>query len=108
MLKTGVWEEVDEGVSRKIHPPGKHIMMMEVRFQKGAVGALHSHPHEQYTYCLKGKMEFTIDGEKKVLQQGDTLHIPSNALHGVIALESSILLDTFYPLREDLLELEND
>lgn len=79
-------------------------MMMEVRFTAGAKGAEHTHIHEQMTYCLKGQFEFTIDGTTVVLRAGETLYIPSNAKHGVKALEDGALLDTFTPVREDLLD----
>ncbi|ENH96500.1 cupin [Gracilibacillus halophilus YIM-C55.5] len=98
------WEQADPGVVRKIHQPGKDMMMMEVAFDAGAEGAMHHHPHEQLTYCLEGKLVFQVDGEEKVVQKGDSLHIPSNVAHGVKALESSKLLDIFTPLREDLLK----
>ncbi|WP_058308889.1 cupin domain-containing protein [Gracilibacillus massiliensis] len=97
------WEQAEPGVKRKIHTPGKQVMMMEVVFEKGAKGSAHSHPHEQLTYCLAGKLAFHIDGKEIVIEKGDSLHIPSNAEHGVTALEDSELLDVFTPLREDLL-----
>jgi quercetin dioxygenase-like cupin family protein len=103
MATIGDWEIVDKGVKRKIHPPGKQLMMMEVEFEAGGIGAEHSHPHEQYTYCLAGKFEFKVNGKTILLTKGETLHIPENAVHGVIALEKGALLDTFTPLREDLI-----
>ncbi|MDG5789080.1 cupin domain-containing protein [Evansella sp. AB-P1] len=98
------WENAEPGVKRKIYPPGKSLMMMEVHFEKGAQGYEHHHVHEQMSYCLKGKIEFTIDGKKQIVNEGETVVIPRNAVHGVTALEESALLDTFTPLREDLLE----
>jgi quercetin dioxygenase-like cupin family protein len=56
------------------------------------------------SYCLKGKIEFTIDGEKTTITAGETIYIPNNAKHGVTALEPSALLDMFTPIREDLLK----
>ncbi|WP_100406462.1 cupin domain-containing protein [Bacillus solitudinis] len=104
MANIGEWEVVDKGVTRKIHQPGTHIMMMEVNFEKGGMGAEHSHPHEQFTYCLEGKLEFKVGEETVILSKGQSLHIPGDVIHGVIALEQSALLDTFTPLREDLLK----
>lgn len=103
MSKIGEWEQVDPGVTRKIHKPGKGLMMMEVEFEEGGIGSEHSHPHEQMTYCLEGKLEFKVDGETVIVKKGDSLYIPSDIVHGVKALEKSRLLDTFTPLREDLL-----
>ncbi|MFA9557850.1 cupin domain-containing protein [Evansella sp. AB-rgal1] len=104
METIGTWEQVDTGVKRKIHKPGQKLMMMEVEFDTGGIGAEHSHPHEQMTYCLKGRLEFTIGGEKVIVKQGDSLSIPGDVIHGVVALEPSTLLDVFTPLREDLLK----
>ncbi|WP_282937091.1 cupin domain-containing protein [Paenibacillus sp. RC67] len=104
MSNIGVWENAEPGVKRKIFAPGQTIMMMEVHFEQDAEGYQHSHPHEQLSYCLKGKLEFTIDGEVHVISQGETIFIPSGAKHGCKALEPSALLDSFTPVREDLVK----
>ncbi|MCM3268247.1 cupin domain-containing protein [Paenibacillus elgii] len=102
MSNINVWENAEPGVKRKIFEPGAGIMMMEVHFEEGAEGYAHSHPHEQLSYCLKGRIEFTVDGETKVIAAGETIYIPSGAKHGCRALEASALLDSFTPVREDL------
>ncbi|MDF2659781.1 MAG: Cupin 2 conserved barrel domain protein [Paenibacillus sp.] len=104
MSPIGEWEPAEPGVKRKIFEPGQGLMMMEVHFEEGAEGYVHSHPHEQMSYCLKGTIEFTIDGQKTVIRAGDTIIIPGGAKHGVKALEPSALLDAFTPLRDDLLK----
>ncbi|MGG6312521.1 cupin domain-containing protein [Paenibacillus macerans] len=101
------WEAAEPGVKRKIFAPGESLMMMEVHFEAGAEGAMHSHDHEQFTYCLEGELEFTVDGKKTVLSAGETLAIPSRAVHGCRALRPSRLLDGFTPLRLDLLGRES-
>ncbi len=78
--------------------------MMEVHFEEGAEGYQHSHPHEQLSYCLEGKLEFTVDGEKQTIAAGETIYIPSGAMHGCRALSPSKLLDSFTPVREDLVK----
>ncbi|OUS68031.1 cupin [Paenibacillus sp. MY03] len=103
MVNTKVWEPAEPGVKRHIFEPGQDIMMMEVHFEEGAEGYLHRHVHEQFSYCLEGQLEFTIDGEKTVISAGETIRIPSNAEHGCRALKPSKLLDAFTPLRLDLL-----
>lgn len=97
------WEAAEPGVKRKIFEPGEGIMMMEVHFEEGAEGYKHSHPHEQFSYCLEGELEFTIKGSKTVITAGETIRIPSNAEHGCRAIKPSKLLDAFTPLRLDLL-----
>mgnify|MGYP001351422356 FL=1 len=103
MSNIGVWEAAEPGVKRKILNAGDRLMMMEVHFEAGAEGYVHSHPHEQMTYVLKGAFEFVVEGEKIVVRAGETIRIPSNARHGVTALEAGALLDAFTPVREDLL-----
>lgn len=104
MSPIGKWENAEPGVKRKVFQPGQQLMMMEVHFEEGAEGYEHSHPHEQLTYCLKGEFEFTLDGEKTILREGETLNVPGGVKHGAKALKKGALLDTFTPLREDLIE----
>jgi quercetin dioxygenase-like cupin family protein len=46
-------------------------------------------------------VEMTIGGEKHELHQGDSYYAPPNVPHGALTLEPSIIVDTFYPPRED-------
>ena len=97
-------EDQGGGVSRKILAYGDNLMQVEVHFEKGAIGAMHSHPHTQLTYVLEGKFEFTIGDEKKIVEKGDTLYKVADVVHGCVCLEKGILLDTFTPYREDFLK----
>ena len=38
------------------------LMLMEVRFAAGAAGYEHSHVHEQISYCIAGRFEYSLDG----------------------------------------------
>lgn len=106
MSNLGVWEDAEPGVRRCILNANGSLMMMEVHFTKGAEGYQHQHPHQQMSYCLRGSFTFMIDNEQTTVTQGQSINIPPNALHGVIALEEdSALLDVFTPIREDLLKL---
>lgn len=104
MSNIGIWEQAELGVKRKILNAQGGLMAMEVHFEEGAEGYVHSHVHEQMTYCLKGSFVFTIDGQEHTVRQGETLYIPSQAKHGTKALEPSALLDVFTPIRQDLLK----
>ncbi len=97
------WEAAGTGVHRKILGHDDQIMMMEVVFEQGAVGALHSHPHRQVTYIKSGSFDVEIGGERKVLKAGDCYFIPPNVPHGVVALEPSSLVDVFTPRRDDII-----
>lgn len=96
--------DLGRGVSRKILAHVPSIMMVEVNFIKGAVGEIHAHAHEQISYIIKGSFELNIDGKKEIIKAGDTFYVVPNALHGVLALEDSTILDVFTPQREDFLK----
>ncbi len=102
--KDVVATDCEPGVTRKILTYNDDLMMCEITFKKGAQGNTHSHPHQQITYVAKGSFEFTIDGEKTVVKQGDSLLMPANSVHGTVALEDGMLVDVFTPMREDFLK----
>jgi len=97
------WEQTGNGVERKILGFDDQVMMVCVRFEKDAVGSLHHHPHRQISYVESGRFEITIDGKKKILEQGDCFFVAPDVVHGVVALVKGILVDIFTPAREDFL-----
>lgn len=95
---------VGPGNQRKILAADGSLMAVEFSFAKGAVGAPHSHPHEQIGYIVKGSFEFVMDGQKDILHAGDSYYVKPNVVHGVVALEDGIIFDVFTPQREDFLQ----
>jgi quercetin dioxygenase-like cupin family protein len=91
------------GVTRRVLAYTDGLMCVENVFEKGAIGPLHSHPHTQITYVVKGEFSFTIDGETHTVRAGDTLLKEDGVVHGCTCLEEGILLDIFTPMREDFL-----
>jgi quercetin dioxygenase-like cupin family protein len=91
-------------VSRKIRAHDGSLMIVEVIFKSGAIGSEHRHVHEQVSYCLAGEFEFTVEGRTSRLRSGDSVYIPSSALHGTVCLSEGRLLDIFTPQREDFLK----
>lgn len=95
------WTELGGGVRRKITAFSDALMSVYVEFRKGSIGALHRHPHAQITYIQTGAFKVHIGAETRVLRGGDFYLIPSGVEHGVEALEDSVLVDFFAPMRED-------
>lgn len=90
------------GVTRKVLSYSENLMAVELHFVKGAIGAKHSHPHEQIGYIASGKLIYQEDGsEDKELQTGDTYYVSPNVVHGIQVLEDTVLLDIFTPMRKD-------
>jgi len=98
------WEVVDDKIQRQIVGFDDSIMMVNVRFEKGGIGVLHHHFHAQVTHISEGKFEVTIGNETKILKKGDSFYIPSDVEHGVVCLESGMLIDVFSPMREDFIK----
>ena len=90
-----------EGVERKVLAYTDEAMCVVHRFKKGAIGAIHSHPHTQITYVASGVFEFEIEGEKKIVKTGDAMLKQNSVLHGAVCIEDGILIDFFAPMRED-------
>ena len=99
----GAWTATPDGNRRRVVLHTPELMMVEFAFEKGAVGALHSHPHVQSSYVAEGAFEVTIDGNVEIVRQGGGFIVPSNLRHGVKALEKGRLIDTFTPKRDDFL-----
>ena len=97
-------EQTADGIERQM-VVGQNMMMCRFRFEPFVVTNEHSHPHEQMTLVVQGKVKFTISGEEHILKAGDVLHFPPNNRHGATMLdEEVILIDIFSPLREDFLK----
>jgi quercetin dioxygenase-like cupin family protein len=98
-------ETLEPGVvTRKVRARGGKIMLVEVSFAPGGVGAEHEHPHDQASYCLAGEFRFTVGSETRTLLPGDTVFIPGGARHGTACVAEGRLLDAFSPQREDFLK----
>ncbi|WP_321518046.1 cupin domain-containing protein [uncultured Bacteroides sp.] len=98
------WEPAGEGVVRQIMGYDGQLMLVKVKFIKGAQGTPHTHYHTQTTYVASGKFEFTVDGEKRIVETGDGIYIAPDAEHGCTCLEAGILIDCFSPMRADFLD----
>lgn len=97
------WKSVGEGIQRAILGYNGQIMMVKIKFAKGAKGTLHRHYHTQVTYVESGKFRFTINGKSRVVVGGDALYMEPDVVHGCVCLEPGVLIDCFSPMRENFL-----
>lgn len=97
------WEKAGEGIERQIYGYDDQIMLVKAKFEAGAVGTLHQHPHVQVTYVDSGIFEMTIGEEKTIIKKGDGYYVPPHVIHGCVCVEPGILIDVFSPHREDFL-----
>ncbi len=91
------------GIRRKTLSHGDATLMTEFRLAAAAVLPVHDHPQEQTGYLVSGALRLTIGGETRDLLPGASWFIPGGTPHGAIALEDSVAVEVFSPVREDYL-----
>jgi unsaturated pyranuronate lyase len=99
-------EVLSEHIGRKIIA-GDKAMVAQVFLAKGAVVPEHHHESEQITYILEGALKFELEGKEVVVYKGQVLRIPSNVPHRAVALEDTLDLDIFSPIRHDWLKKDD-
>ncbi len=97
------YKEPMEGVKLKTLTHGEKTLLAEFRSKKGAILAEHSHPHEQTGYLVSGRIDFTIDGERHLVEPGDSWCIHGDVPHSAETLEDAVVIEVFSPVREDFL-----
>jgi quercetin dioxygenase-like cupin family protein len=97
------WEDLGDGIRRKILTFESRVMMARIAFEPGAIGVAHYHPHIQCSYVESGEFWLTISGRREKLVAGDSFLVPPDAVHGAEAITAGILIDVFTPMREDFL-----
>ena len=73
----------------------------EVSLDPNTVVPMHVHPHEQLTYVIEGRFQFTVGSETTVLEPGMVALIPGGVTHGGTTLTACTVIDVFSPIRED-------
>src|SRR5213594_870399 len=100
-------EHPAKGIERQIFA-GKQMMICRFRFAPFLVTPVHTHPHEQMSLVVSGRVRFFIEGEERIAGPGDVLHFSSNCVHGATMMEEEVvLIDIFTPLREDFLDRDS-
>ena len=92
-----------EGVRFKTLVHGDKTHMWEFRLEKGSPLPKHSHPNEQTGYLVSGRIDLYIEGDKLEARPGDSWCIPGDLEHSAEALEDTVVIEVFSPVREDYL-----
>jgi quercetin dioxygenase-like cupin family protein len=106
------WNEVNKEImSAKIWRKviaGEKAMVAQVFIAKGGVVPTHQHDSEQISYIVEGALRFELEDRQIIVRKGEVLHIPSNIPHSAVALEDTLDLDIFSPIRIDWLTGKDD
>lgn len=92
-----IWQGV---IARRVE--GRGITFAVVDLEPNAAVAQHQHPNEQVGIILRGALRFTVGGEVRDLNPGDTYVIPGGVPHDAVAgPEGAVVIDVFSPPRHD-------
>ena len=101
------WDEVEEleldsGDTRRV-VSGDKLMMFRNFLPKGSVPPRHRHESEQIAYIVSGAVKFWLGEEERIMRADELAVVPSNVEHGAEAVEDSVILAIFTPIREEWL-----
>jgi quercetin dioxygenase-like cupin family protein len=95
--------QLAQGVELSTLAHGEKTLMGQFKIAKGSEVPMHSHPHEQTGIMISGKLRFNVDGEIFEAETGDSWCLPGGVEHSAEALEDSVVVEIFSPVREDYL-----
>lgn len=107
-MKLHSWDEIElenlsETASRRvIH--SERMTTARILLKKGGVVPRHSHENEQISHVLEGSLVFQFDDREITAGAGDLVEIASHEPHRVVALEDSVAMDVFQPVRQDWIQ----
>jgi quercetin dioxygenase-like cupin family protein len=93
-------EALNPKMARKVvHTARMSIARLEI--QKDGVVPEHQHENEQVSMVESGALLFKFPHGEMTVVGGESMEIPPNLPHSVVALEDTVVLDLFAPRRED-------
>lgn len=100
-LEQGIARDLAEGMTTRIFP-GEQAMISIVRIEPNRAGNIHSHPQEQWGFCLRGSGIRIQDGEEIAVGAGDFWRTPGDVEHGFVAGDDgAVIFDVFAPPRKE-------
>lgn len=100
-------EQLSDKIFRR-YISGNNAMLVCFKILKGGVVKKHHHISEQITYIVSGKVKVTTPEKEFIVGKGEVLLIPADTEHEFLALEDTIDIDVFSPIREDWLSGKQD
>lgn len=93
-------EKLNDKISRQYIYSGQSMIVKWI-FKKGAEVPLHHHVNEQLTWITQGSVLVYSQGKEYLVKAGQVIIFPPHVPHEFFALEKTIDIDFFTPVRED-------
>ena len=101
------WDTVDayrfpERKARAQFVDGVQMQMLRAEIEPGGIYPMHSHPHEQFSLLVSGRLRLTVGDETRDIGPGDSWDAPSNVEHGgeILGDEKVVFFDVYAPKSE--------
>ena len=116
IFKAAEVEASSEFISdRKVHTAipatGESCQLLWAKFEPGGTYEFHSHPHEQMSVIVSGRMRLTVGNEVREIGPGDMWYAPANMKHGgeILGDEPVVFIDVYAPPSKTITEwIENN
>ena len=84
----------------------EHIQLLWVKFDPDGDYPIHSHPHEQISVMLQGRMRLMVSDEVEEIGPGDMWYAPANVPHGgeLLGDEPVVFVDIYAPPSASIIE----
>ena len=79
---------------------GDEMTFLEIHYAAGVGAPLHTHTHESIAYVVKGKVKSTVGSQQFIMGPGDVCRHPKGFLHGLEAIEDSVVVEIKSPALE--------
>ncbi|QGX99708.1 cupin domain-containing protein [Roseovarius faecimaris] len=78
---------------------GSHQELCWVKFEPGSTYPLHSHPYEQVSVMVQGRMRLRVGDETREVGAGDMWFAPADMPHGgeILGEDPVIFIDVYAP-----------
>ncbi len=96
-------EVLSQRIGRKVIN-GENLELVQIFLAKDAVIPRHQHISEEMACPLEGSAKVEVEGKEFTLHKGEVMHVPPSLPHSVVALEDSVILYIFSPIRQDWVE----
>lgn len=93
-------EQINPTISRQ-YITADRVTVARFELKRGAVVPQHSHENEQVSYIISGALKFMFDGRDIVVRGGEVLQISPHVPHAAEAIEDTLAIDVFCPVRQD-------
>ena len=106
------WDEIDrygfdEDGSEAQIISGEHMHLIRAVYEPGSTYPMHSHPHEQFSLLLSGRILLTVGDDTREIGPGDGWYAASNVPHGgqIIGDEKAVFVDVYSPATRWILDI---